>query len=113
MANNNYSTNDAAMRTCLVWLAAVMVVIEIWTQSLKKVMVTYVIGVVGIAGVLLPDWDYFDRDYSRWCSPITEEEKAALALRSGFRNRISTLRLVAYSAVYGYALYKWWIYISH
>ncbi|KDP41380.1 hypothetical protein JCGZ_15787 [Jatropha curcas] len=106
------ANNDAALRASLVWLAAVMVVVGIWTQSLKKMAVTYIIGIVGIAGLLLPDWDYFDRDFSRWCSPITEEEKAALAQRSGLRNKVSPLRLIVYSGVYGYALYKWWIYIS-
>uniref|UniRef100_A0A2P2IZG6 Signal peptidase complex-like protein DTM1 n=1 Tax=Rhizophora mucronata TaxID=61149 RepID=A0A2P2IZG6_RHIMU len=75
--------NDAALRTSLVWLAAVMVVSWIYTKSFKKTAVTYVVGALGIAGVLLPDWDYFDRDYSRWFSPVTEEEKVALAQRSG------------------------------
>ncbi|KAF2291553.1 hypothetical protein P3X46_028703 [Hevea brasiliensis] len=107
------ANNDAALRASLVWLAAVMVVIGIWTHSLKKVMVTYIVGVLGIAGVLLPDWDFFDRDFSRWCSPISEEEKAAFAQRSGLRNRISPLRLVVYTTVYGYAFYKWWMYISN
>jgi uncharacterized membrane protein len=77
--------NDAALRTSLVWLAVVMVVVGIWTLSFKKVIVTYVLGVLGIAGVLLPDWDYFDRDYSRWFSFVSEQDKLALALRSGFR----------------------------
>ncbi|KAI5597798.1 hypothetical protein POPTR_002G096700v4 [Populus trichocarpa] len=104
--------NDAALRTSLVWLAVVMVVVGIWTLSFKKVIVTYVLGVLGIAGVLLPDWDYFDRDYSRWFSFVSEQDKLALALRSGFRLWISPLRLVVYTAVYGYALYRWWLFIS-
>lgn len=79
------ANSDAALRISLIWLAAIMVVVGIWTQSLKKVMVTYVVGMLGIAGLFLPDWDFFDRDYSRWCYPITEEEKTALAQRSGFR----------------------------
>ncbi|CAK7347142.1 unnamed protein product [Dovyalis caffra] len=104
--------NDAALRTLLVWLAAVMVVVGIWTLSFKKVIVTYVVGVLGIAGVILPDWDYFDRDYSRWFSPVSEQDKLALAQRSGFRNRIFPLRLVGYTTIYSYALYKWWMFIS-
>lgn len=48
-------------------------------------MATYVLGVVGISGVLLPDWDYFNRDFSRWGYPITAEERAShLAQGSGF-----------------------------
>ncbi|OAY58134.1 signal peptidase complex-like protein DTM1 [Manihot esculenta] len=107
------ANSDAALRISLIWLAAIMVVVGIWTQSLKKVMVTYVVGMLGIAGLFLPDWDFFDRDYSRWCYPITEEEKTALAQRSGFRSRISPLRWIVYAAVYGYALCKWWIYVSN
>ncbi|KAJ6685566.1 SIGNAL PEPTIDASE COMPLEX-LIKE PROTEIN DTM1 [Salix purpurea] len=77
--------NDAALRTSLVWLAVVMVVVGVWTLSFKKVIVTYALGVLGIAGVLLPDWDYFERDYSRWFSPVSEHDMPALAQRSGFR----------------------------
>ncbi|KAJ4822419.1 hypothetical protein Tsubulata_041595 [Turnera subulata] len=94
----------------LVWLAAGMVIVGICTQSFKKVMVTYMFGVLGIAGLLLPDWEFFDRDYSRWFSPVSQEDMAALAPRSGFRSRISPLRLIAYAAVYGYATYNWWSY---
>lgn len=50
-------------------------------------MVTYLVGVVGIGGVLLPDWAYFDRDFSRWGTPVSVEERAsanATAERSGF-----------------------------
>ncbi|KAG5250975.1 signal peptidase complex protein [Salix suchowensis] len=104
--------NDAALRTSLVWLAVVMVVVGVWTLSFKKVIVTYALGVLGIAGVLLPDWDYFDRDYSRWFSPVSEHDMPALAQRSGFRHRISPLKFVGYTTVYGYALYKWWLFIS-
>ncbi|KAF9687319.1 hypothetical protein SADUNF_Sadunf02G0081200 [Salix dunnii] len=59
-----------------------MVVVGIWTLSFKKVIVTYVLGVLGIAGLLFPDWDYLDRDYSRWFSPLIEQEKPALAFIS-------------------------------
>ncbi|WCJ44461.1 Signal peptidase complex-like protein DTM1 [Euphorbia peplus] len=109
--NTNFN-NDVALRTCLVWLAVVMAVVGIWTQSLKKVFVTYLVGMFGISGVLLPDWDFFARDYSRWCSPMTEEEKALLAQRSGFRKKITPIRVAIYSAIYGYGLYKWWRYVS-
>ncbi|XP_050212181.1 signal peptidase complex-like protein DTM1 [Mercurialis annua] len=110
--NNNITTKDAALRTSLVWLAGVMLVVGICTQSFKKVMLTYGVGVVAVAGVLLPDWDYFDRQFSRWSSPITQQDKAALAHTSAFRNSVSPVRLIVYTAVYGYGLYKWWTYIT-
>jgi len=68
--------NDAVLRTCLLWLAAVILAVGIFTHSFKKMMVTYVFGVLGIAAVLLPDWDYFNRDFSRWTYPVTAEERA-------------------------------------
>ncbi|XP_030542698.1 signal peptidase complex-like protein DTM1 [Rhodamnia argentea] len=107
-------TNDAALRSSLVWLAAAMVVVGLWTHSFKKVAATYGAGVLGIAGVLLPDWDYFDRDFSRWTTPVSAEERAAISShRSRFpRFRIYPLRAVMYACVYGFGLYKWWVFVS-
>ncbi|KAB2617108.1 signal peptidase complex subunit 1 [Pyrus ussuriensis x Pyrus communis] len=107
--------NDAVFRSSLVWLAVVIVVVGLCTQSLKKMMLTYVVGVLGIAALLLPDWVYFDRDCSRWTSPVSFEERASeIAQRSGLITRFKKypLRLVAYATVYGFALYKWWVFIS-
>ncbi|KAL5777195.1 hypothetical protein ACOSP7_010121 [Xanthoceras sorbifolium] len=110
-------TNDAALRSSLLWLAVIMVIVGIYKESWKKMMVTYVVGLLGIAGLLLPDWDFFDRDFSRWCYPVTFEERAAaLALRQTSlfkRYRIYPLRLLAYTTIYGFALYKWWMFISN
>ncbi|KAJ7959005.1 Signal peptidase complex-like protein DTM1 [Quillaja saponaria] len=77
-------------------------------------MVTYLFGVLGIAGILLPDWGYFNRDFSRWTFPVTAEERTSdIAQGSGFRRfRQSPLRLVAYATIYGFAMYKWWVYVS-
>ncbi|XP_057440079.1 signal peptidase complex-like protein DTM1 [Lotus japonicus] len=106
--------NDAALRTSLLWLAALILVVGICTNSFKKMMVTYVLGVAGIGGVLLPDWDYFNRDFSRWPYPVTSEEReASLHQGSGFlRFANSPLRVIGYIGVYGYAIYKWWEYVS-
>ncbi|KAG5034556.1 hypothetical protein AAZX31_04G099100 [Glycine max] len=108
--------NDAALRTSLLWLAAVILVVGICTHSFKKMMATYVLGVLGIAALLLPDWDYFNRDFSRWPYPVTAEERANSSIHaqgSGFlRFANSPLRVIAYSVVYGYAMYKWWEYVS-
>lgn len=86
--------NDAVFRSSLVCLAVVVVIVGICTQSLKKMMVTYLVGVVGIGGVLLPDWGYFDRDFSRWSSPVTVEERAsaiATAQRSGLARLVAVV----------------------
>lgn len=63
--------NDAAFRSSLICLAVVILGVGIYTQSLKKMMGTYVFGMLGLCGILLPDWEYFDRPISQWCSPIT------------------------------------------
>lgn len=70
--------NDAALRNSLLCLAAIIVVVGICTQSVKKMMFTYVLGVLGIAGILPPDWDFFNREFSRWGYPVTAEERASL-----------------------------------
>ncbi|KAE8056905.1 hypothetical protein FH972_013637 [Carpinus fangiana] len=106
--------NDAVLRSSLICLAAVILVVGISTQSFKKMVATYVVGVLGIAGVILPDWAYFNRDFSRWTSPITAEERAAqIAQRSGSKRfRIYYMRVAIYAAVYAVALNKWWMFVS-
>ncbi|KEH34933.1 putative microsomal signal peptidase 12kDa subunit [Medicago truncatula] len=107
--------NDAALRTSILWLAAVILVVGICTYSFKKMFVTYVLGLVGISGVLLPDWDYFNRDVSRWPYPVTVEERSAASLSHGsvfLKFTCSPLRVIVYSVVYGYSIYKWWKYVS-
>ncbi|KAI4307392.1 hypothetical protein L6164_030590 [Bauhinia variegata] len=113
-AEYSFMANDAALRSSLLLLAAIILVVGICTQSVKKMITTYVLGVLGIVGILLPDWDYFNRDFSRWGYPVTAEERASLSPHgSGFlRFADSPLRLVAYTAIYGYAVYKWWDYVS-
>lgn len=92
--------NDAALRSALVWLAAVVVVVGTCTLSFKKMVATYVVGVAGIAGVLCPDWGYFDRDFSRWTHPVTAEERAShVAQRSGLGRFI-------YIYIYGYLYFQ-------
>ncbi|KAM7257861.1 hypothetical protein ACFE04_013602 [Oxalis oulophora] len=85
-----------------------IVVVGIWTWSLKKMMVTYVVGMLLICGLLLPDWDFFDRHYSRWCFPITSQERATLLAQRSASNRyrIYPIRLICYTAIYGFTLYK-------
>ncbi|KAL2893813.1 Signal peptidase complex-like protein DTM1 [Bienertia sinuspersici] len=104
---------DAALRRCLVWLAIVIIVVGICTHSLKKMMVTYFVGLAGIAGVLLPDWDFFDREISMWTQPVRVDEiKRSDVLRLGSsRFRFYPIRTMIYAVVYSFGLYKWWTYL--
>ncbi|KAA8538088.1 hypothetical protein F0562_027696 [Nyssa sinensis] len=107
--------NDAAFRSSMVWLAAIVLLIGLYTQSFKKMLGTYLFGILAIAGVLLPDWEFFDRDVSHWCSPLYVDDMASLSAHKSTptRFRFYPVRLVVYSAVYGFALYKWCIFISN
>ncbi|XP_015934774.1 signal peptidase complex-like protein DTM1 [Arachis duranensis] len=106
--------NDGPLKTSLLFLATLMLIVVLSTHSFNKMLVTYIVGILGIAGLLLPDWDYFNRDFSRWPYPVTSEERTSLAQLSGFqRFAYSPMRVIAYSLVYGYAMYKWWEYISN
>ncbi|KAG7599237.1 Microsomal signal peptidase 12kDa subunit [Arabidopsis suecica] len=107
--------NEAALRSSMVGLAVVMLVIWLWTQSLKKTVVTYAVGISLIGGILLPDWDFFDRSFSRWGYPVTAEERAAALARKSHpsRFRVYPMRMVLYGTVYGYAVYRWWMFVSN
>ena len=61
---------DGALRSCLVTLGALVLLVGISTFSFKKMIATYAFGLLGIAGLLLPDWEFFDRDYKEWFSPM-------------------------------------------
>lgn len=86
-------TNEAALRSSMVGLALVMVLVWLWTQSLKKTVITYAIGVSLIAGIVLPDWDFFDRSFSRWTYPVTAEERAAALSRKSQSSRLFIILL--------------------
>ncbi|XP_020257436.1 signal peptidase complex-like protein DTM1 isoform X2 [Asparagus officinalis] len=61
---------DEVLRFCLVTLGALMLLVGIATFSFKKVTATYIFGILGISGILLPDWEFFDRDFKEWFSPM-------------------------------------------
>ncbi|PSS31636.1 Signal peptidase complex-like protein [Actinidia chinensis var. chinensis] len=105
---------DPALRSSLLWLAAIVVVTGLYTQSLKKMGATYLVGILAIAGVLLPDWDFFDRPVSQWCSPISVDlHDTPQTPKPPTRFKFYPVRLVIYTAVYGFAFYKWWMFISN
>ena len=54
----------------LVVLAAAMVLMG---------LATYGFVILAIAGVLLPDWEFFDRDYSKWLTPMPASGHTATA----------------------------------
>ncbi|KAF7141736.1 hypothetical protein RHSIM_Rhsim06G0081800 [Rhododendron simsii] len=114
--------NDAAFRWALVWLAAIVVVIGLYTHSWNKMMATYLLGMLGIMGVLLPDWDFFDRPFSHWNSPVSSVDhhrhgiaapNSAPTPKPPTRFRMYPVRLVVYTLVYGFGFYKWWMFISN
>ncbi|XAR62157.1 hypothetical protein NMG60_11016798 [Bertholletia excelsa] len=108
--------NHAMLQSSLVWLAAIVVATGIYTQSMKKMIATYLLGMFGIAGFLLPDWTFFDRHVSQWFSPVSVDDAAAHSAQTPkptfSRFRVYPLKLLLYALVYGSALYKWWVYVS-
>ncbi|PIA52150.1 hypothetical protein AQUCO_01000197v1 [Aquilegia coerulea] len=102
--------NDAVLRTCLVCLGALVLVIGLYTYSFKKMFATYVYGILGIAGILLPDWEFFDRDFSQWVYPMSADTDSTQPPRSK-RFRIYPMRVILYTMIYSFGLYKWWMYV--
>ncbi|KAG2646896.1 hypothetical protein PVAP13_2KG547100, partial [Panicum virgatum] len=70
---------DELLRRSLVALAAAVVVTGLATASLRKAAATYGFGILAIAGVLLPDWEFFDRDFSQWLTPMPASRRTAAA----------------------------------
>ncbi|CDP01058.1 unnamed protein product [Coffea canephora] len=108
--------NDAVFRSALAWLAAMVLLVGLCTQSFKKMLVTYILGMFAISGVLLPDWEFFDRRFSQWRTPLTVDEKrtprSARTQATPTRFRIHPIRVAIYTIVYGFGFYKWWMFVS-
>ncbi|XP_074263023.1 signal peptidase complex-like protein DTM1 [Silene latifolia] len=107
--------NDEALTRSLLCLAMVIIIVGISTHSFKKMLVTYFVGLLGISGVLLPDWDFFDRDVSQWTRPVTVDSisPADVLRRGSTRFRFYPVRTIIYAVVYSFGLYKWWKYVTH
>ncbi|XP_076928821.1 signal peptidase complex-like protein DTM1 [Bidens hawaiensis] len=103
--------DDAALRKSVVCLAAIMVVVGLYTYSFKKMMATYIFGMFAIAGIILPDWEFFDRPVSQWTS-LSVPQMLPLSPPTPTRFRFYPIRTIVYTIIYGYAFYKWWVYIS-
>nr|XP_043607768.1 signal peptidase complex-like protein DTM1 [Erigeron canadensis] len=104
--------DDSGLRRCLVCLAMIMVVTGLYTHSWKKTCVTYIFGMFGICGIILPDWEFFDRPVSQWTSPLSVPLHPPHIPPPPSRFRFYPMRTIIYAMVYGYAFYQWWMYIS-
>ncbi|KAI3460032.1 hypothetical protein Pfo_016695 [Paulownia fortunei] len=101
---------EAVLRASLVWLAAIVVLTGLYTQSLKKMAGTYLFGMLAIGGVVLPDWKFFDRPVSQWCTLVADDDDGP-SQSAPARFKFYPIRLVIYTAVYGFAFCKWWNFI--
>ncbi|KAG6475189.1 signal peptidase complex-like protein DTM1 [Zingiber officinale] len=98
--------HEAGLRTSLLALAVLMIAVGIWTSSLKKMLPTYAFG---ISVILLSDWEFFDRDFFKWFTPIpAHRAPGANWAADNFRLKFFPLRLALITLMYGFGLYKWW-----
>ncbi|XP_058096819.1 signal peptidase complex-like protein DTM1 isoform X4 [Magnolia sinica] len=104
--------DDSVLRYSLVLLGAVVLGIGMCTLSFTKMIATYVFGLLAISGLVLPDWEFFDRDFYQWLSPMPARDPSTPAYRPA-RFRIYPMRLVLFTTVYGFGLYKWWNFITN
>ncbi|RWV86687.1 hypothetical protein GW17_00051390 [Ensete ventricosum] len=70
---------DAALQRGMVVLVAAVVVVGVCTFSLEKMLATYAVGIVGIAGILLPDWEFFHQDFPQWFAFMRARRATAVA----------------------------------
>ncbi|RZC87723.1 hypothetical protein C5167_028176 [Papaver somniferum] len=103
--------NDAVLRSSLICLGAIIFFIGFYTYSFKKMIVTYIFGLFAIAGIILPDWEFFDRDFSEWTSPMPADAIDSNSSEPK-RFKIYPVRYTVYAIVYSFGLYKWWNFVS-
>ncbi|GJV26707.1 signal peptidase complex-like protein DTM1 [Tanacetum coccineum] len=74
----------------------------------------------GIGGIVLPDWEFFDRPVSEWTSPLSvahmpPANSPPTPSSGSMMNlvfKFYPVRTIIYIMVYGFAFYRWWMYIS-
>ncbi|XP_065018057.1 signal peptidase complex-like protein DTM1 isoform X2 [Musa acuminata AAA Group] len=74
---------DAALQKGMVVIVAAVVVVGVCTFSLEKMLATYAVGIVGIAGILLPDWEFFHQDFPQWFAFMRARRATAVAAAAG------------------------------
>ncbi|RAL47029.1 unnamed protein product [Cuscuta campestris] len=105
---------DAVLRLSLCWAAAAVLFTGIYTHfSFKKMAATYIFGMFAVGGLILPDWEFFDRSVSEWFSPVTSSshESSTAKQAAPSRFRMYPARVALYTVVYGVAFYKWWVFV--
>ncbi|CAA7401677.1 unnamed protein product [Spirodela intermedia] len=105
---------EEVLRTSLVSLGAAVFLVGLCTFSFKKMIATYIFGILAVCGILLPDWEFFDRDFSQWFTPMPADchTGAAGPFDQTSRFRFYPLRVALLAAVYSFGLYKWWVFMS-
>ncbi|XP_078444169.1 peptidase [Wolffia australiana] len=105
---------EDVLRTCLVSLGAAVLAVGFFTFSVKKMIATYIFGILGISGIMLPDWEYFDRDFSQWLTPMPADSHSGPvgAFDQSSRFKFHPLRVTMLTAVYSFGIYKWWGYMA-
>lgn len=88
--------NDAVFRSSVASLAAIVVIVGLYTFSLKKMLATYLFGMFAVCGVILPDWEFFDRSFSQWCTPINVENVHSLPSAPGNYQNASTRYVIIF-----------------
>lgn len=88
--------NDAVFRSSVASLAVIVVIVGLYTFSLKKMLATYLFGMFAVCGVILPDWEFFDRSFSQWCTPINVESVHSLPSAPGNYQNASTRYVIIF-----------------
>ncbi|KAJ8490875.1 hypothetical protein OPV22_012596 [Ensete ventricosum] len=109
---------DAALQRGMVVLVAAVVVVGVCTFSLEKMLATYAVGIVGIAGILLPDWEFFHQDFPQWFAFMRARRATAVAADAcgspaSWRFRLYPLSSALITLIYGFGLYQWWMFVSN
>ncbi|GFP96874.1 hypothetical protein PHJA_001831500 [Phtheirospermum japonicum] len=102
--------NEVAFRTSLVSLAAIVALTGLYTQSVRKMAGTYLFGMLAIGGLALPDWKFFDRPVSQWCTVVDIGDRPSRSAPES-RLKLYPVRLVIYTTVYGLGFYHWFNFI--
>lgn len=94
-----------------------------YTWSFKKMIVTYIVGVLCSMLVVIPDWAFFKRPPSEWGYPMPTDKDSAIAQKARFqilnktpnstqRFNFYPLRMIVFILSYGYMIYKTVKYIT-